>query len=182
MAFVYKKAEDIEVLKTWPGSNGITADKCPSEFVYTALSAPTTLDEVFQRSRDIRFGYQLRPEEARIKCLKLLLDRNQKIPSFTSVDDITSMLQAADRSVVDSVADYLSKVKDHTMSTLRSRYGDAFINPTKIQFIMTVPGEGSFSGFVHAELIRVKLFGPTPPKMPRFLQLQRPGWENQPDW
>ncbi|GAB7360509.1 hypothetical protein MBLNU230_g8459t1 [Neophaeotheca triangularis] len=154
VAFTYSATpEDIDIIKAWPGGNGITSDKVPSEVAYELVEQPngaaaTTpradltpeqLNHTATLPRQIRWGFQFKPEEPRLRCIKLFLDRNQKLPHFVSPLETATALRKYDRTVMDAVSDYLTKVYEHTMETLKRRFGESFIASTPIEFILTVP-------------------------------------------
>ena len=95
----------------------------------------------------VRWGFMHKPNESRIKCMKLFLDRNQKLPHFVNhsnllyLDFRTSLtslqvspletathLRRCDRTVKDAVSDFLSELykrvyhssRYHTRSTADS--------------------------------------------------------------
>ena len=135
VASVYSaNPEDVEIIKTWPGGNGITSDKVPTEISYQASSAPNTDAHVSSK-----WGFQFRPEEPRLRCIKLFLDRSQKLPFYVSPHETAAQLQKAGKTVADAVADYLAQVYRHTMDTLTRRYGETFMATTKVDFVLTCP-------------------------------------------
>jgi molecular chaperone DnaK (HSP70) len=89
--------------------------------------------------RQIRWGFQFKPEDTRLRCVKLFLDRNQKLPHFVSPLETAAQLRKYDRTVMDAVTDYLTKIYEHTMETLTRRYGETFMSSTKVDFVLTVP-------------------------------------------
>ncbi|KAI9747653.1 MAG: hypothetical protein M1815_004008 [Lichina confinis] len=153
--------DDVDVIKTWPGGNGITSDKVPTEIAYEVAPSPssTTSNGTTQPSSasaattttttttttngsqvtGIRWGFQFKPEESRLRCIKLFLDRNQKLPHFVSPLETAGQLRKYDRNVMDAVSDYLTQIYDHTMNTLTKRYGESFMATTKMEFVLTVP-------------------------------------------
>lgn len=144
--------DDIDIIKTWPGGNGITSDKVPTEIAYDVSTEPPaipddpvspaeperTIQNVI-KPETIRWGFQFRPEEPRLRCIKLFLDRNQKLPHFVSPLETAAQLRKCDRTVMDAVSDYLTKIYQHTMETLTRRYGESFVSTTKVEFVLTVP-------------------------------------------
>ncbi|KAK3293461.1 uncharacterized protein B0H64DRAFT_465729 [Chaetomium fimeti] len=126
--------DDVEIIKTWPGGNGITSDKVPTEISYdlpadaAAGTAPT-----------VKWGFQFRPEESRLRCIKLFLDRSQKLPFYVSPLETAAQLKRYNKTVVDAVSDYLTQIYKHTMDTLRRRYGESFMASTKVDFVLTCP-------------------------------------------
>ncbi|KAK4548057.1 hypothetical protein LTR36_010777 [Oleoguttula mirabilis] len=150
VAAVYSATpDDIDIIKTWPGGNGITSDKVPTEIAYDIsepASGSSASDSASEQNGDaspaprtIRWGFQFRPEESRLRCIKLFLDRNQKLPHFVSPLETAAQLRKCDRTVMDAVSDYLTKIYEHTMETLTRRYGESFVSTTKVEFVLTVP-------------------------------------------
>ncbi|KAK4102666.1 actin-like ATPase domain-containing protein [Parathielavia hyrcaniae] len=126
--------DDIEIIKTWPGGNGITSDKVPTEISYEvpANAAPGIAPTV-------KWGFQFKPEESRLRCIKLFLDRSQKLPFYVSPLETAAQLKRYNKTVVDAVSDYLTQIYKHTMDTLRRRYGESFMASTKVDFVLTCP-------------------------------------------
>lgn len=87
----------------------------------------------------IRWGFQVRPDEQRLRCLKLLLDPRQPIPSYVSLDDIKQQLTASGKNVGTVVAEYLRALFAHTKDILVRRYGEHFVSITKLDIVLTVP-------------------------------------------
>lgn len=151
VAAVYTSTpDDVDVIKTWPGGNGITSDKVPTEIAYdlppastsngtAVLGSPSATRNGFTPSSGIKWGFQFKPEDSRLRCIKLFLDRNQKLPHFVSREETAAQLRKYDRNVMDAVSDYLTQIYKHTMSTLTKRYGESFLAITKIDFVLTVP-------------------------------------------
>lgn len=86
-----------------------------------------------------RWGFQVRPDEQRIRCMKLFLDPNQPMPSFLSISDIKAQLATSGKDIKGVVADYLSAVFAHTNEILIRRYGPLFVQTTPLKIILTVP-------------------------------------------
>ncbi|KAL1297539.1 hypothetical protein AAFC00_006111 [Neodothiora populina] len=156
VAAVYSATpDDIDIIKSWPGGNGITSDKVPTEIAYelppTSANGTTnpnlTPEQQGSRPapRSIRWGFQFKPEEPRLRCIKLFLDRNQKLPHFVSPLETAAQLRKCDKTVMDGVSDYLAQLYKHTMETLTRRYGETFMAMTKVQFVLTVPAVWSDS-------------------------------------
>lgn len=150
VAAVYSATpDDVDIIKTWPGGNGITSDKVPTEIAYDipgpSNGAPAPDGDAPEQNVSpiapaaIRWGFQFRPEETRLRCIKLFLDRNQKLPHFVSPLETAAQLRKCDRTVMDAVSDYLTKIYEHTMQTLTRRYGESFVSTTKVEFVLTVP-------------------------------------------
>ncbi|KAK3683645.1 hypothetical protein B0T22DRAFT_255645 [Podospora appendiculata] len=135
VAAVYTSTpDDIEIIKTWPGGNGITSDKVPTEISYDlpADAPPGTAPTV-------KWGFQFKPEESRLRCIKLFLDRSQKLPFYVSPLETAAQLKRFNKTVVDAVSDYLTQIHKHTMDTLTRRYGESFMASTKVDFVLTCP-------------------------------------------
>ncbi len=126
--------DDIEIIKTWPGGNGITSDKVPTEMTYDLPA-----DALPGTEPTVRWGFQFKPEESRLRCMKLFLDRTQKLPFYVSPLETAAQLSRYKKTVVDAVADYLTQVYRHTMDTLSRRYGASFMASTRVDFVLTCP-------------------------------------------
>ncbi|KAK5119582.1 hypothetical protein LTR85_007411 [Meristemomyces frigidus] len=87
----------------------------------------------------MRWGFQVRPDEQRLRCLKLFLDPRQPIPSYVSLDDIKQQLTASGKNVGTVVAEYLKALFAHTKEILVRRYGELFVASTELQVVLTVP-------------------------------------------
>ncbi|WZH48172.1 Hsp70 family heat shock protein [Fusarium acuminatum] len=135
VAAVYTSTpDDIEIIKTWPGGNGITSDKVPTEIAYNyPPNAPQGTEPA------VKWGFQFKPEESRLRCIKLFLDRSQKLPFYVSPLDTAAQLKKFNKNVVDAVSDYLTQIYKHTMDTLTRRYGESFMASTKVEFVLTCP-------------------------------------------
>lgn len=86
-----------------------------------------------------KWGFQFRPDESRLRCIKLFLDRTQKLPYYVSHHDTAAQLKRFNKNVVDAVGDYLTQIYKHTMDTLTRRYGESFMASTKVEFVLTCP-------------------------------------------
>jgi hypothetical protein len=127
----------------WPGGNGITSDKVPTEIAY--VQAPNNNADDSFAPRVVKWGFQFKPEEPRLRCIKLFLDRTQKLPPFVSSHDTATHLHSAGKTVNDAVADYLTALRMHTMETLTRRYGELFVAKTPVEWVLTVPAVWSDS-------------------------------------
>jgi molecular chaperone DnaK (HSP70) len=109
------------------------------------MNAPNTnADDPFA-PKVVKWGFQFKPEEPRLRCIKLFLDRNQKLPHFVSPLETASQLQKCGKTVMDAVSDYLTEIYKHTMETLTRRHGETFMSRTKVEFVLTVPAVWSDS-------------------------------------
>lgn len=139
--------DDVDIIKTWPGGNGITSDKVPTEIGYgpatsngSGKSTPNG-----EGSQVVKWGFQFKPEEQRLRCIKLFLDRNQRLPHFVSPLETAAQLRQYGKTVMDAVSDYLTEIYKHTMDNLTRRYGETFMLKTKVEFVLTVPAVWSDS-------------------------------------
>ncbi|KKY34570.1 putative hsp70 protein [Diaporthe ampelina] len=135
VAAVYtSNPDDVEIIKTWPGGNGITSDKVPTEISYDLPQ-----DSPSGTKPTVKWGFQFKPEESRLRCIKLFLDRSQKLPFYVSPLETAGQLKKYNKTVVDAVSDYLTQIYNHTMDTLTRRYGESFMASTKVDFVLTCP-------------------------------------------
>ncbi|KAF2994771.1 hypothetical protein E8E14_002828 [Neopestalotiopsis sp. 37M] len=149
VAAVYTSTpDDIEIIKTWPGGNGITSDKVPTEISYdtpananaNAAAAASPASSTTSTTGPVpKWGFQFKPEESRLRCIKLFLDRSQKLPFYVSPQETATQLRKYNKNVVDAVSDYLTQIYRHTMDTLTRRYGESFMASTKVDFVLTCP-------------------------------------------
>ncbi|KAK3619064.1 hypothetical protein LTR56_024269 [Elasticomyces elasticus] len=142
----------------WPGGNNITSDKVPTEVAYgghhTAASTSRTsgaslhgkrkfsaISGEQEKSKDgqMRWGLQIKPDEDRLRYLKLFLDPNQNIPDHMTLSDVRHQLMACGKNVPTIVAEYLGAVFAHTKVILGRRYGQDFVAATKLRVVLTVP-------------------------------------------
>ena len=89
--------------------------KYPTEISYEVPNAAPEQVENGNVRPQIRWGFQFKPEESRLRCVKLFLDRNQKLPHFVSPLETAAQLRKCNRTVMDAVSDYLTKIYEHTM-------------------------------------------------------------------
>jgi len=145
---VYSGQPDhVDIIKNWPGGNGITSDKVPTEIGYALPSNGSKSPSPVNGSspRTVKWGFMFKPEESRLRCIKLFLDKNQRLPHFVSPLDTAAQLRQYGKTVMDAVSDYLTEIYRHTMETLTKRYGETFMAKTKVEFILTVPAVWSDS-------------------------------------
>ncbi|KAI7231896.1 actin-like ATPase domain-containing protein [Hortaea werneckii] len=88
---------------------------------------------------NMRWGYQVRQDEQRLRCLKLLLDPEQNFLDYVSLDDIKQQLAMTGKSVNTVIAEYLRALFDHTKEALKRRYSEYFVSKTPLQVVLTVP-------------------------------------------
>lgn len=119
-------------------------------------SVPANSPTQFQPLEDIKWGYEVgtrnrvvttftvrRPDDVSddpaIRCIKLFLDRGQKLPSWVHDLDTFHLLKKNKRQVKDAVADYLAKIRTHILNHLAVRFGQNFLDGVQTQFVLTVP-------------------------------------------
>jgi hypothetical protein len=151
--FAFQSLEHVKLkyTRSWPGGNGITSDKVPSEIAY--VTAPTSNGTNGSTSRSlsskgtqqIKWGFQFSPSEPRLRCIKLFLDRAQRLPPFISPLDTAAQLRQYGKTVMDAVSDYLTMIYNHTLETLTKRYGEQFMKTVKVEWVLTVPAVWSDS-------------------------------------
>lgn len=71
--------------------------------------------------KNIRWGYEVSPIEQKISCIKLFLDRGQQVSGFVEQEVLLTQLREANRDIESAIADFLSKVHEHTLETLSRR-------------------------------------------------------------
>lgn len=123
-------------------SSGITSDKVPTEIGYNEplqKDSNFSVEKSAKPAQGIKWGFQFKPEETRLRCIKLFLDRNQKLPHYVSPLETAAQLRKYDKTVIEAVSDYLSQIYKHTIETLTRRYGETFMSMTKVEFVLTVP-------------------------------------------
>jgi molecular chaperone DnaK (HSP70) len=128
--------DEIDIVKSWPGGNGITSDKVPTEIAYDLCKSD---EDDNANAVGVRWGFQFKPHETRLRCIKLFLQRTSSLPHFVSPLETAAQLRKCGRTVMDAVTDYLKKIYEHTMETMVRRYGESFMKTTKVDFVLTVP-------------------------------------------
>lgn len=110
-----------------------------------------------------RWGFSLKPNDRRrLRYLKLLLDKPsiaKALPNYLTASAAEELLQEADKSVIDAVADYLAGLKSHTLEAIRRRFGESFLlSGVPIEWILTVPAVWS-DGAKNATLLAAQKAG-----------------------
>ncbi|KAI7390590.1 actin-like ATPase domain-containing protein [Hortaea werneckii] len=118
--------------------------KASDEFDLEDVLTPPTKKEKSKgkgnkATSNMRWGYQVRQDEQRLRCLKLLLDPEQNFPDYVSLDDIKQQLATTGKSVNTVIAEYLKALFDHTKEALKRRYNEYFVSKTPLQVVLTVP-------------------------------------------
>ena len=78
-------------------------------------------------------------DEQPLRCIKLLLDQNQKLPSWVNDLETSAALLRHDRLAKDAVADFLAKIAGHIKAHLSLRYPANFLKGITYQYVLTVP-------------------------------------------
>lgn len=80
-----------------------------------------------------------RPDETRLRCIKLFLESDLQIPNYVSKVNMQKQLQRYGKDPAIVVADYLTELFKHAKERLVRRYGDYFVKTTRIEVVLTVP-------------------------------------------
>ncbi|KAH7141116.1 hypothetical protein EDB81DRAFT_692772 [Dactylonectria macrodidyma] len=145
-----KGTSEIRLVDSWPGTSGSnnTNAKVPSRICY---DPPPTAN--------VTWGNRIRPDSKGTvhALMKLKLDEKMKgsanfrllLAFLTSnmggldLDDVidgdNSPPEYPGKSPVDLVADYLSRVREHTWKHLETEYGPAMLDSMKKELVVTVP-------------------------------------------
>ncbi|KAI5253810.1 hypothetical protein E4T42_02780 [Aureobasidium subglaciale] len=138
-----ESADEIQVVKSWPGSNGVTSDKVPSEILYET-NPPTSgikrdwKGEVVTTTR-LRWGLEIKPEETRLRCLKLRLDPRQKLPDYVSRDELNEELRKCGKTAEEAISDYLAQIHSRAIEALVKRFTQQIVSSTTIEVVLTAP-------------------------------------------
>lgn len=130
----------ILTLPSWPGSNNISSDKVPSELAYVPASDDFEMvNSDGSRTFNILWGLQLKPDQSRLRCLKLRLDPRQKLPAYVSSKDLDDQLIDCGKSAEEAIADYLSLIFAKAKEELVRRFGTQMVSSTPLEINLTVP-------------------------------------------
>ncbi|KAI4753714.1 actin-like ATPase domain-containing protein [Aureobasidium sp. EXF-3400] len=129
--------------RSWPGSNNITSEKVPSELTYESTPSGAGVKRTSSGNPIItkdppRWGFQIKPNESRLRCMKLLLDRHQKFPSYVSRQDLSNLLVHWDKSAEQAVSDYLTALYSHVKKRFEKRF-PMMMATIQIDIVITVP-------------------------------------------
>ncbi|THY77779.1 hypothetical protein D6C86_07246 [Aureobasidium pullulans] len=150
IAFTYagspEAASGINVLKEWPGSNGITSEKVPSEIAYITVKQGVKRDFSGEpvsgsgtKAWEIRWGFEISPQDNPLRYLKLRLDERQEYPPSVSKKTIDNLLQQSGVTTYEAVSDYMSVVFKHAKDAMIVKYGEPMVSNTPIRIVLTVP-------------------------------------------
>ena len=99
----------MHVIKDWPGSKGITYEKCPTLLKY-------------QPDGLIKWGFDLdRTTEGRIEAVKLLLDPEQPKPIYIPAVDIQAELRRLGKAPMVVATDFISEIFKHATAKIESK-------------------------------------------------------------
>ncbi|KEQ99444.1 hypothetical protein AUEXF2481DRAFT_177213 [Aureobasidium subglaciale EXF-2481] len=138
-----ESADEIQVVKSWPGSNGVTSNKVPSEILYETNPPNSGIKrdwkgEVVTTTR-LRWGLEIKPEETRLRCLKLRLDPRQKLPDYVSRDELNEELRKCGKTAEEAISDYLAQIHSRAIEALVKRFTQQTVSSTTIEVVLTAP-------------------------------------------
>jgi molecular chaperone DnaK (HSP70) len=90
----------------------------------------------------MRWGFQIKESEPRLQKFKLELDPTRgHEKSYLSINYPDPMALAHDctKKAEEKVTDFLLKVREHVIAVLKGKLGNAVVNTTPIEWILTVP-------------------------------------------
>ena len=115
------------MVNEWPGSKGITYEKCPTLLKY-------------EPDGSLRWGFELdRNTTGRIQAIKLLLDPDQPKPIYVPAVDITAELSRLGKAPTAVATDYISAIYKHATAVIESKYPRNYFHMLKKHYVMTVP-------------------------------------------
>ncbi|KAI4748507.1 actin-like ATPase domain-containing protein [Aureobasidium sp. EXF-12298] len=136
-------ADEIQVVKNWPGSNGITSDKVPSEIVYENTMPTSGIKRNWNGeaidNNKFRWGLEIKPDETRLRCLKLRLDPKQRLPNYVSKEELCKELQRSGKTAEEAISDYLTEIYRRAKEALVKRFTQNMVSSTTIEVVLTVP-------------------------------------------
>lgn len=92
-----------------------------------------------EQSTAVRWGHQVRPEEKKIRHIKLLLDPDQKIAKESMQKALENQLEKTGKDAETIAADYMRELWKHAVSVLERTLDKYILKNTKRQIILTVP-------------------------------------------
>ncbi|KAI0125116.1 hypothetical protein BJ170DRAFT_488835 [Xylariales sp. AK1849] len=116
-------------ITSWPISQNIRDGK-------TSEKVPTKLR--YQEGHETEWGFQVplqAPRDEVVEWFKLDLDPSLSPPANGAFNNGRNSLKTPQKLV----ADYLSKLGEHLLHTLRQKLGDTFVKSIPFEFILTVP-------------------------------------------
>ncbi|CAD0095112.1 unnamed protein product [Aureobasidium mustum] len=139
-------ALEITVLKDWPGSNGITSEKVPSEIAYELIKQGIKRDSSGEQiagsgpsAHEIKWGFEIGPHDTRLRYLKLRLDERQEYPPSVTKETIDGLLKQSGVSTEQAVSDYMSMVFKQAKEAMILKFGEDMVSNTTIKMVLTVP-------------------------------------------
>jgi len=79
----------------------------------SALETPDQSRRPAQTDTQIKWSFQLHPDEPRLRCMKLMLVENAALPRYVSKSQTIAQLRKSGKLPVDTVADYLTELYKH---------------------------------------------------------------------
>ena len=120
-------AEQIELLKRWPGSGTLSAEKTPTILAY---------DDDF--TQVIAWGSKVTPQHKnQFTHFKLLLHTS----AATTADETDGLPPG--KTAVDVTADYFGQLYTYVMNVLGNTYGEKFLAGQNLSYVITVPASWS---------------------------------------
>ncbi|KAI4727826.1 actin-like ATPase domain-containing protein [Aureobasidium sp. EXF-10728] len=136
-------AADIVVITKW---GGITSEKVPTELAYETATqgikrsfGGQPINTPGRTTEKITWGFDLKPGQPRLRCLKLRLDPRQKLPSYVSKNALDGQLLLSGKTAEGAIADYLSLAFARVKDEMTKRLGEHMMKTTPIDVILTVP-------------------------------------------
>lgn len=87
-----------------------------------------------------KWGFQIKTGEERLAWFKLLLEPTKYISNNRTINSTRSLISNRNtKEPVDVVADYLTCLRRYAIQVIQKTYGEAFVNATPIDYILTVP-------------------------------------------
>ncbi|KAH0387590.1 actin-like ATPase domain-containing protein, partial [Aureobasidium melanogenum] len=137
---------DFEVLIKWPGSNGITSEKVPSEIAYELINQGVKRNSMGEQiagsgpsAHEIKWGFEIGPNDTRLRYLKLRLDERQEYPLSVTKATIDRVLKQSGVSTEQAVSDYMSLVFKQAKDAMILKFGEDMVSNTQIKIVLTVP-------------------------------------------
>lgn len=86
-----------------------------------------------------KWGYEMEPTDAPLRCIKLLLDHNQPFPSWVNKHELSEQLKKVNKTPTTAVADYLAKILSFANKDIEEKYAASMLSTTPIEYVLTVP-------------------------------------------
>ena len=130
-------SENIEVLKKWPGSGSLPADKTPSALSYDPNDS----------AKVTAWGHTVTPaHKIQYANFKYLLVPPQELESKDRKWELSTATRATlpeDKNAEDLCVDYLGQVRGYVQGVLENTYGERFLAGQDVIYVFTVPAAWS---------------------------------------